>query len=73
MSRRSNNISLFEGVDRIAVFLYLMLVAAGLTCITSVSFEDATITDFFSFSHFHIKQAAWAGVALMAALVILFS
>ena len=71
MSRRSNNISLFEGVDRIAVFLYLMLVAAGLTCITSVSFEDSTITDFFSFSHFHIKQAAWAGVALMAALVIL--
>ena len=71
MSRRSNNISLFEGVDRVAVILYLLLVLSGLTCITSVSFEDATITDFFSFSHFHIKQAAWAGVAMIGALTIL--
>ena len=71
MSRRSNNIPLFEGVDRVAVILYLLLVLSGLTCITSVSFEDATITDFFSFSHFHIKQAAWAGVAMIGALTIL--
>ena len=71
MPRRSNNISLFEGVDHIAVILYLLLVLSGLTCITSVSFEDATITDFFSFSHFHIKQAIWACVAFVAALVIL--
>ncbi len=71
MSRRSNNISLFEGVDRVAVILYLLLVLSGLTCITSVSFEDAAITDFFSFSRFHIKQAIWACVALVAALVIL--
>ena len=71
MSRNSNNIPLFEGVDRIAVILYLLLVLSGLTCITSVSFEDATITDFFSFSHFHIKQASWACIAMVTALCIL--
>lgn len=71
MSRNSNNIPLFEGVDRIAVILYLLLVISGLTCITSVSFEEATITDFFSFSRFHIKQASWACIALVTALCIL--
>ena len=71
MSRNSNNIPLFEGVDRVAVILYLLLVLSGLTCITSVSFEDATITDFFSFSHFHIKQASWACIAMVTALCIL--
>ncbi|MBR5333882.1 MAG: rod shape-determining protein RodA [Alistipes sp.] len=71
MSRNSNNIPLFEGVDRIAVILYLLLVLSGLTCITSVSFEEATITDFFSFSRFHIKQASWACIALVTALCIL--
>ena len=71
MSRNNNNIPLFEGVDRIAVILYLLLVLSGLTCITSVSFEEATITDFFSFSRFHIKQASWACIALVTALCIL--
>lgn len=71
MARNNNQIPLFEGVDRVAVILYLLLVLSGLTCITSVSFEDATITDFFSFSRFHIKQAVWAGVAFVAALCIL--
>ncbi len=71
MSRNSNNIPLFEGVDCVAVILYLLLVISGLTCITSVSFEEATITDFFSFSRFHIKQASWACIALVTALCIL--
>ena len=71
MSRNSNNIPLFEGVDRVAVILYLLLVISGLTCITSVSFEEATITDFFSFSRFHIKQASWVCIALVTALCIL--
>ena len=71
MSRNNNNIPLFEGVDRIAVILYLLLVLSGLTCITSVSFEEATIADFFSFSRFHIKQASWACIALVTALCIL--
>lgn len=71
MSRNSNKIPLFEGVDRVAVILYLLLVLSGLTCITSVSFEETTITDFFSFSRFHIKQASWACIALVTALCIL--
>ena len=71
MSRKSNQIPLFEGVDRVAIILYLLLVLSGLTCITSVSFEDATITDFFSFSRFHIKQASWFCIASVMALCIL--
>ncbi|MBR5864426.1 MAG: rod shape-determining protein RodA [Alistipes sp.] len=71
MSRKNNQIPLFEGVDRVAIILYLLLVLSGLTCITSVSFEDATITDFFSFSRFHIKQAVWACIAAVMALCIL--
>ncbi len=37
MPKRGNNaqMPLFEGVDRIAVILYLLLVAAGMVCITS--------------------------------------
>lgn len=71
MNRQTSNISLFEGIDRVAVLLYLLLVGVGLLCITSVSFEEPEITDFFSFSHFHIKQAMWSVVALVVALVIL--
>ena len=37
--QQNNQISLFGGVDRVAVLLYLLLVATGLLCITSVSFE----------------------------------
>lgn len=69
--QQNNQISLFGGVDRVAVLLYLLLVATGLLCITSVSFEEPEITEFFSFSRFHIKQAIWAAAASVVAIVIL--
>lgn len=69
--QQNNNISLFGGVDRVAVLLYLLLLLAGLLCITSVSFDEPEITEFFSFSRFHIKQAIWASVAVVMAIVIL--
>ena len=69
--QQNNQISLFGGVDRVAVLLYLLLVATGLLCITSVSFEEPEITEFFSFSRFHIKQAIWASAAMVVAIVIL--
>ena len=68
-----NNIhkaSLFEGVDRLAVLLYIMLTMCGLVVITSASFDDS-IEGFFSFQHFYIKQVVWMGAAYTIALVIL--
>lgn len=68
-----NNIhkaSLFEGVDRVAVLLYIMLTMCGLVVITSASFDDS-IEGFFSFQHFYIKQVVWMGAAYTIALVIL--
>ena len=62
--------SLFEGVDRVAVILYLLLVAAGMVSILSASYDD-TISGFFSLEHFYMKQAIWIAAALGAALVIL--
>ncbi len=62
--------SLFEGVDRVAVILYLLLVAAGMVSIISASYDD-TISGFFSLEHFYMKQVVWIAVALGAAVVIL--
>ena len=61
---------LFEGVDRIAVILYLLLVAAGMVCITSASYNDS-IEEVFSFKHFYMKQVIWIGAAFGTALFIL--
>lgn len=62
--------SLFEGVDRVAVILYLLLVAAGMVSILSASYDD-TISGFFSLEHFYMKQAVWIAAAFGVALVIL--
>lgn len=62
--------SLFEGADRVAVILYLLLVAAGMVSILSASYDD-TISGFFSLEHFYMKQAVWIAAAFGAALVIL--
>ena len=70
MQRRANNISLFEGVDRVAVVLYLLLVLVGLICVASAGYDDM-IDSFFSFKQNHVKQAFWAGMALMVGLFIL--
>lgn len=72
MPKRGNNaqMPLFEGVDRIAVILYLLLVAAGMVCITSASYNDS-IEEVFSFKHFYMKQVIWIGAAFGTALFIL--
>ena len=62
--------AIFDGVDMVAVLLYLLLVAAGCLCIVSASFSDET-ADIFSMSHYYMKQIVWAAVALVAGLVVL--
>lgn len=69
MSRSSGKISLFEGVDRVAVLLYVVLVVIGFVNILSASYNDEV--DMFSFSQQYIKQLVWIGAAFCVALVIL--
>ena len=57
-------------MDRVAVVLYLLLVLAGLICVASAGYDDM-IDSFFSFKQNHVKQAFWAGMALMVGLFIL--
>ena len=70
MQRHGNKISLFEGVDRVAILLYLLLVAAGLLCVASAGYDDM-IEGFFNFKQNHIKQAFWACGAFVVGLFIL--
>lgn len=72
MPRTGNNrqVSLFEGVDYVAVILYLLLVAVGLVNIISASYDDS-ISELFSLDHFYMKQVLWIGAAFVIALVIL--
>ncbi|MFI3305444.1 MAG: rod shape-determining protein RodA [Rikenellaceae bacterium] len=63
---------LFEGIDPVAILLYVAIVVVGCVCITSASF-DVESTDFFDSSHFYVKQYMWAGIAVVAAVVVLLT
>ncbi len=70
ITRSNNSGSLLDGVDRGAVLLYLLIVLIGWISITAASFNEQT-SNIYAFSHFYIKQAAWIGAALIAALFVL--
>lgn len=70
MGHGRGKISLFGGVDRVAVLLYVALVVVGLIAIFSASWVEGS-ENFFSFSHNYIKQAVWFLVALVAGVVVL--
>ena len=69
MPSRSHQISLFEGVDRVAVLLYVLLVGFGLVNILSASFNDEI--EMFSFKQQYVKQLIWMGLSFGVGLVIL--
>lgn len=69
MPNRGRQISLFEGVDRIAVLLYVLLVGIGLVNILSASYNDEL--EMFSFSQQYVKQLMWIGICFGIGLVIL--
>ena len=62
--------SLFGSVDRVALLLYLLLVAIGLVAVFSASWIDGN-EDLFSFSHNYIKQLVFLGLSLVVGIVIL--
>jgi rod shape determining protein RodA len=64
-----NKISLFEGVDRIAICCYFLLVLVGFINITSASYNDEL--EVLSFSQNYIKQIVWTGAAFCVGLFIL--
>ena len=70
MAYDSRKISLFGGVDRVAVLLYVALVVVGLVAVFSASWVEGS-ENFFAFSHNYIKQAVWFGVSLVVGVVIL--
>ena len=70
MGYGGGKISLFGGVDRVAVLLYVALVAVGLVAVFSASWVEGS-ENYFSFSHNYIKQAVWFGISLVVGVVIL--
>ncbi len=62
--------SLFGGVDRWAVLLYLLIVIAGWFSITAASYDEASVEP-LAFSHFYMKQLVWMGAAWVVGLVVL--
>lgn len=61
---------IFEGIDRMAVICYLLIVLFGCLCITSASSEDST-GGLFSFGNFYMKQLVWVGIAWTFGLLVL--
>ncbi|MFI3288944.1 MAG: rod shape-determining protein RodA [Rikenellaceae bacterium] len=66
----SSSRNFFAGVDLWAILLYVVIVLIGCMCITSATFDE-TSTDYFSFSHFYIKQLLWVSVAFLSAIFVL--
>ena len=62
--------SLFGSVDRIALLLYLLLVAIGVASVFSASWVEGD-ENVFSFSHNYIKQLVWLGISLFMGVVIM--
>lgn len=70
MLQNHNKSGIFEGVDRLAILYYVLIVLFGCLCITSASSEDS-IGGLFAFSHFYTKQLVWVGVSGVFALLVL--
>lgn len=70
MASNRGGISMFSGVDRFAVLLYVLLTLVGFAAIFSASWDE-TSENVFSMSHNYMKQLAWIGVAWGVGLVVL--
>ncbi len=73
MTARSGNrdaVSIFAGVDRVAIILYVLLTLVGFAAILSASWDETT-ENVFDFSHNYMKQVMWLGVAWGVGLVVL--
>ena len=64
-----NKISLFEGVDRVAICCYFLLVLVGFVNIISASYNDEM--EALAFGQNYIKQIVWTAAAFCIGLFIL--
>ncbi|MDB5251221.1 MAG: cell cycle protein [Flaviaesturariibacter sp.] len=73
MSKSKGSIS--KGVDPVMIWLYLLLVAVGLTAIFAVTYKegDPVIASFFSFKTDYSKQFYFFGIAGVMAIFILLT
>lgn len=69
MTEKNKKPTIFGGIDKLTVGLYVLIVLAGSLFITSASYDSSSLSP-LSFSHFYIKQLVWAGLAFIVALVV---
>jgi rod shape determining protein RodA len=67
---RQRGVSLFGGVDLVAVSLYLLLTVIGVAAVFSASWNESA-ENIFALSHNYMKQVMWLGLSWVAALIIL--
>ena len=72
MTRNANRtvLSVFEGVDTVAVALYVLLTVTGMLAVVSATWVDGC-ENIFSLSNTYMKQAVWIGVSWMAGIAVL--
>ena len=68
--RQTGKDSLFGSVDVVALMLYLLLVAVGVSAVFSASWVSDS-DNFFAFSHNYIKQFVWLLISLVMGVVVL--
>lgn len=64
--------NIFQRVDGLTVFLYLLLVAIGILAVFSVEYRSTDVSLFLSHKS-HMKQLTWLGISLFVGLVILLT
>ncbi|RYD50869.1 MAG: rod shape-determining protein RodA [Sphingobacteriales bacterium] len=68
----NNSKNVFQRVDGLTVFLYLLLVAIGILAVFSVEYRS-TDASIFIMSKSHMKQTMWLGISLFVGLIILLT
>ncbi|MDB5198024.1 MAG: cell cycle protein, partial [Flaviaesturariibacter sp.] len=73
MSKSKGSIS--KGVDPVMIWLYLLLVAIGITAIFAVTYRegDPIVPSFFAFKTDYSKQLYFFGIAGVMAIFILLT
>lgn len=64
--------NIFQRVDGLTVFLYLLLVMIGIMAVFSVEYRSTDLSFFLSHKS-HMKQLTWLGISLFVGLIILLT
>lgn len=64
--------NIFQRVDGLTFFLYLLLVSIGIMAVFSVEYRSTDVSVFLSHKS-HMKQLTWLGISLFVGLIILLT